>query len=136
MVKQGNKDYIPPLVLAGPDPSTKQSNKVFRLDLVGSEWELRAALLPPDLPDGVGRGLANSLVDTVAVLGMFTAVANESEGNEMALLGAAMEELANQQSRNQNEGVTKTDLHWQSGKRSSLCQVKNLEMLRIRESQS
>ena len=55
MVKQGNKDYIPPLVLAGPDPSTKQSdeNKVFGLDL-GSEWELRAALLPPDLLDGVG----------------------------------------------------------------------------------
>ena len=112
--QQGDKDYIPPVVLAGPDPSTKQGDKVFGLDL-GSEWELRAALLPPALPDGVGRGLANSLVDTVAVPGMFTAVADESEGNEMALLGAAMEELANQQNRNQNEGATKTDLHWQSG---------------------
>lgn len=130
---QGDQGYIPPLVLAGPDPSTKQSDKVFGLDL-GSEWELRAALLPPGLPVGVGRGLTNSLTDTVAVPGMFTAVSEESsEGNEMALLGAAMEELANQQSRNQNEGMaTKTDLHWQSGKRTSLRQVKSLEMLRKR----
>ena len=129
--QQGDKDYIPPLVLAGPNPSTKQSDKVFGLDL-GFEWELRAALLLPDLQEGVGRGLVNSLVDTVAVPGMFTTVADESEGNEMALPGAAMEELANEQNRNQYEGAKKTDLHWQSGKRTSLRQVKNLEMLRKR----
>jgi hypothetical protein len=128
-----DKNYRPPMALAGPDPSTKQSDKVFGLDL-GSEWDLREALLPPDLPDGVAKGLANSLVDAVAVPGVFTAGSDESEGNEMALLGEAMEELVSQQGRHHTEGATKADLHWKSGKRTSLRQVKNLDMLRKRVS--
>jgi len=128
-----DKNYRPPMALAGPDPSMKESDKVFGLEL-GSEWDLRKALLPPDLPDGVAKGLANSLVDAVAVPGMFTQNSDESEGNEMALLGEAMEELASQQNREHTEGAAKADLHWKSGKRTSLRQIKSLDMLRTRVS--
>jgi hypothetical protein len=91
-VKQVNaddKNYRPPMALTGPDPSAKKSDEVFGLDL-GSELDLRAALLPPDLPEGVSKGLANALVDVIAIPGGFTGGTDESEGNEMALLGEAM----------------------------------------------
>jgi hypothetical protein len=48
------ENYRPPMVLTGPDPSTKKSDEVFGLDL-GSEMDLRGALLPPELPDGVAK---------------------------------------------------------------------------------
>jgi hypothetical protein len=132
-VKQASvddKNYRPPMALTGPDPSAKKSDEVFGLDL-GSELDLRAALLPPDLPEGVSKGLANALVDVIAIPGGFTGGTDESEGNEMALLGEAMEELVSQ-GRNQMEGAAKADLHWRSGKRTSLRQVKSLDMLRKR----
>jgi hypothetical protein len=132
-VTTDSRNYRPPMALAGPDPSTKQGDKVFGLDL-SSEWELRKAILPPDLPDGIAKGLANSVVDPVAVPGALGGNSDESAGNEMALLGAAMEELANQQSRDRAEGASRADLHWKSGKRTSLRQVKSLEMLRKRVS--
>jgi hypothetical protein len=56
---------------------------------------------------------------------------DESGGNEMALLGEAMEELVSQ-GRSQMEGAAKADLHWRSGKRTFLRQVKNLDSLRKR----
>ena len=126
------KDYRPPMILTGPDPSAKKSDEVFGLDL-GSELDLRAALLPPNLPDGVSRGLANAMVDVIAIPGGFAGGVgtDESEGNEMALLGEAVEELVSQ-GRNQAEGASKADLHWRSGKRTSLRQVKNLDSLRKR----
>jgi hypothetical protein len=92
-------------------------------------------MLPPDLPDGIAKGLANSVVDPVAVPGdVLGGNSDESAGNKMALLGAAMEELANKQSRTHAEGASRADLHWQSGKCTSLRQVKRLEMLRKRVS--
>jgi hypothetical protein len=51
-------------------------------------------MLPPDLPDGIAKGLANSVVDPVAVPGALGGNSDELAGNKMALLGAAMDELA------------------------------------------
>jgi hypothetical protein len=118
------------MVLTGPDPSAKKSDKDFGLDL-GSELDLRATLLPPDLPEGVSKGLANAMVDVISIPGGFSGGTDESEGNEMALLGEAMEELVSQ-GRNQNEGAAKADLHWRSSKRTALRQVKGAGMLRKR----
>lgn len=129
-LKADAKNYRPPMALTGPDPSMKKNDEVFGLDL-GSELDLRAALLPPELPDGVSKGLANAMVDVIAIPGGFTGGTDESEGNEMALLGEAMEELVNQ-GRSQMEGAAKADLHWRSGKRTSLRQIKSLESLRKR----
>jgi hypothetical protein len=123
-------NYRPPMVLTGPDPSAKKNDEVFGVDL-GSEMDLRAALLPPELPEGVSKGLANAMVDVVAIPGGFSGGIDESGSNEMALLGEAMEELVSQ-GRNQMEGASKADLHWRSGKRTSLRQVKSLDALRKR----
>jgi hypothetical protein len=124
------KNYRPPMVLTGPDPSAKKSDEVFGVDL-GSEVDLRPALLPPELPEGVSKGLANAVVDVIAIPGGFSGGTEESGGNEMALLGEAMEELVSQ-GRNQMEGAAKADLHWRSGTRTSLRQVKSLDSLRKR----
>jgi viroplasmin and RNaseH domain-containing protein len=124
-------NYRPPMVLTGPDPSAKKSDEVFGVDL-GSEVDLRAALLPPNLPDGVSKGLANAMVDVIAIPGGFCGgTNNESDGNEMALLGEAMEELVSQ-GRSQMEGAAKADLHWRSSKRTSLRQISGLDSLRKR----
>lgn len=126
----GEPDYLPPMVLIGPDPSAKKSDEVFGVDL-GSEMDLRASLLPPNLPDGVSKGLANAMVDVIAIPGGFCGVSNEADGNEMALLGEAMEELVNQ-GRSNTEGAAKADLHWRSGKRTSLRQISGMDSLRKR----
>jgi hypothetical protein len=76
------------MVLTGPDPSAKKSDEVFGVDL-GSEIDLRAALLPPNSPDGVAKGLANAMVDVTAIPGGFCGGTNESGGDKMALLGEA-----------------------------------------------
>jgi hypothetical protein len=124
------KNYRPPMVLTGPDPSAKKSDEVFGLDL-GSELDLRATLLPPDLPEGVSKRLANAMVDVISIPGGFSGGTDESEGNELALLGEAMEELVSQ-GRNQNEGAAKADLHWRRSKCTALHQVKGAGMLRKR----
>ena len=126
----GDPEYLPPMILIGPDPSAKKSDEVFGVDL-GSEMDLRASLLPPNLPDGVSKGLANAMVDVIAIPGGFCGVSNESDGNEMALLGEAMEELVNQ-GRSHTEGAAKADLHWRSGKRTSLRQISGMDSLRKR----
>jgi hypothetical protein len=118
------------MVLTGPDPSAKKSDEVFGVDL-GSEVDLRSALLPPELPEGVTKGVANAVVDVIAIPGGFSGGTDESGENEMALLGEAMEELVSQ-GRNQSEGAAKADLHWRSGKCTSLRQVKSLDSLRKR----
>jgi hypothetical protein len=119
------------MVLTGPDPSAKKSDEVFEVDL-GSELDLRAASLPPNSPDGASKGLANALVDVTAMPGGFCGgINNESDGDEMALLGEAMEELVSQ-GRNQMEGAAKADLHWRSSKRTSFRQILGLDSLRKR----
>ena len=95
--------------MTGPHPSAKHFDEVVGVDL-GSELNLRATLLPPDLPHGVSKGLSNAMVDVIAIPGGFCGVSNESDGNLMALLGEVMEELVNQ-GWSQTEGTTKTDLH-------------------------
>ena len=65
MLQEGETGYRPPMLLAGPDPSLKKDDEFFGIDL-GSELELREALCPPDLSDGISRGLTNSMVDVVA----------------------------------------------------------------------
>ena len=60
------QDHRPPMVLTGPGPLAKKSNKVFEADL-GSEMELRSAHFPPDLPAAVSKGLAkNAMADVMA----------------------------------------------------------------------
>ena len=85
----------PPMVLTGPiNPSAKKSDEVFGADL-GSKMEL-SALLPPNLPAGVSKSLANTMADATVTPGGFRGVSAEEDSNEMTLLGEAMEELVSQ----------------------------------------
>ena len=77
------------MVLICPDPLPKKSDEVFGVDF-GSEMDLRLALLPPKLPDGVSKGLTNSMVDVIAIPGGFCGGSNKADGNETALLGEAI----------------------------------------------
>jgi hypothetical protein len=61
------------MVLLGPDPLVKKDDEIFRIDL-GSKMDLRTALSPPDLPDGIAKGLASVMVDIVAILGSMVVV--------------------------------------------------------------
>jgi viroplasmin and RNaseH domain-containing protein len=125
--------YRPPMVLSGPDPSVKKDDEIFGIDL-GSEMDLRTALSPPDLPDGIAKGLASAMVDIVAIPGGFYGGSGDNvdeNHSDMTLLGEAMEELVNQ-GRSQFEGSGKADLHWRSDKRTSLRNLKSLEQLRKR----
>ena len=55
----------PFMVLTSPDPSAKKRDEVLGADL-GLEMELKATLLPPNLPPGGSKGLANVMVDATA----------------------------------------------------------------------
>ena len=79
----GAQNYRPPMILTDSDPTTKKSNIVFGVDL-GSEMDLRATLVPPNLPHGVLKGLANAMVDLIAISGVFCEVSTESDGDDMA----------------------------------------------------
>ena len=80
----------------------------------------------------VSKGLANAMVDVIAIPGGFCGVSTEADGNEMALLGAAMEELVNQD-WSQTEGASKANLHWRlhwrSVKRTLLYQISGMDLL-------
>jgi hypothetical protein len=120
------ENYQPPMVLTGLDPSAKKSDEVFGLDL---GTRLTRSSSSPDLPDGVSKGLTNAMVDVVSITGGFSGGMDESGCNEMALLGEAMLEELVSQGRSQMEGAAKADLHWRSGKCTSLRQGKSLDYL-------
>ena len=72
------------------------------------------------------------MVDVKAIPGGFYSVSNESDGNEIALLGEAMEELVDQD-RSQTAGAAKADLHWRSaGKSTQLRQISGMDLLHKR----
>jgi hypothetical protein len=130
MISAGNS-LLPLLELAGPDPSTKKEDELFGVDM-GSEIDLRTGLCPPGLSTDGKRELANSLIDVVALPGGYHG-GNEMDegGNDMALLGAAMQEIVHQ-GRSITENSLKSDLNWRHSKRTSLRDVKSPEMLRKR----
>lgn len=123
--------FLPLLELAGPDTSTKKEEEIFGIDM-GSEIELRNGISPPGLTAETKRDLANTMVDVVALPGGYHGGNEEdSGGNDMALLGAAMQELVHQ-GRTTTENSMKSDLNWRSSKRTSLKELRSLEGLRKR----
>ena len=123
--------FLPLLELAGPDPSTKKEDELFGIDM-GSEVELRDGLCPPGLTGEGKRDLASSMVDVVALPGGYHGgVEEDSGGNDMALLGVAMQELVHQ-GRTTTENAMKSDLNWRSSKRTSLKEIRSMEQLRKR----
>jgi hypothetical protein len=131
---EGEKGYRPPMLLSGPDPSAKKEDEVFLQD-IGSEVELREGLAPPDLPGGEVKGLANGMIDIVALQGGSpeggSSGGDEGSSNDIVFLGEALEEMVNQK-RMDNEGVRKTDLHWRNAKRTALRNIHTHEDLRKR----
>ena len=91
--------------------------------------DLRPALLPPNVPDGVSKGLANAMADVTAAPGGFCRGSAKADGDNAALLGETMEELVSQ-GWSQMEGAAKADLHCRSDKRTSLHQISGLNALR------
>jgi hypothetical protein len=129
--RDATNSFLPLLELAGPDSSTKKEEEIFGIDM-GSEIELRNGISPPGLTADVKRDLANTMVDVVALPGGYHGGNEEdSGGNDMALLGAAMQELVHQ-GRTTTENSMKSDLNWRSSKRTSLKELRSLEGLRKR----
>jgi hypothetical protein len=111
--------FLPLLELAGPDSSTKKEDEVFGIDM-GSEVDLRDGLCPLELSGDLKWDLAGSMVDVVALPGGYHGGDEvDSGGNDMALLGAAMQELVHQGCTT-TENSMKSDLNWRSSKRTSL----------------
>jgi hypothetical protein len=130
-MREATNSLLPLLELAGPDPSTKKEEEIFGIDM-GSEIELRNGISPPGLTADTKRDLANTMVDVVALPGGYHG-GNEEDtgGNDMALLGAAMQELVHQ-GRTTTENSMKSDLNWRSSKRTSIKEIRGIEGLRKR----
>ena len=110
-MREATSSLLPLLELAGSGPSTKKEEEIFGIDM-GSEIEPRNGISPPGLTADTKQNLANTMVDVVALPGGYHG-GNEEDtgGNDMALLGAAMQELVHQ-GRTTTENSMKSDLNW------------------------
>lgn len=95
----GTYNFLPRMGFTGPDPSATKRHAVFGVDVGSDKMDLRSALLLPPatcLMEFRKVWLANSMVDVIGIPGGFYGGSDEGNGNEMALLGVAMEELVSQ----------------------------------------
>jgi hypothetical protein len=88
----------PPSVLLGADPSMKDGETVYGVDVSTGEAELRATLCPLGMTENVAKGLTNAMIDMAALPGGFarSGGAEEANDSELTFIGAALEEMAHQ----------------------------------------
>jgi hypothetical protein len=91
-VSQMQAGYLPPLELAGEDPSAGKFDEVWGMDLGAVEIALREKLCPPNLPVGLQKGLADAMIDAVAQPGESMGRA-DTKVSETEILGHALNEL-------------------------------------------
>jgi hypothetical protein len=132
---KGKEDvsYGPDGRFFGSDASAGKEGEAYGIDINGSEEDLRTALCPPGMSEIIGSGLANAMVDVVGQIGVCGTDGGESEleSNDIELIGEALQTLV-QQGRSQygNGSGGRTDLQWNSKKRVSIRNIKDLSGLR------
>lgn len=123
----------PPSVLLGADPSMKDNEKVYGVDVSTGEAELRAALCPPGMTENVAKGLTNAMIDVAALPGGFASGGvEEANDSELTFIGAALEEMAHQGRGGTVESVGRSDLQWRSQRKTTIRTIKDEKTLRKR----
>jgi viroplasmin and RNaseH domain-containing protein len=90
--KQLSYQSGPPGDLLGADPSLKNGEKVYGVDVSVGEAELRAALCPPGMTETVAKGLTNAMIDVAALPGGFAnGGVDEANKSDLNFIGAALE---------------------------------------------
>jgi hypothetical protein len=131
----GDPGFLPPLVLSGEDPSTKEE-ELFDIE-ISTESELRTELTPGGISTMAADDLANSMVDVVALPGTSSGTRggnseNETDGSAMEMVGSALQEIASSNRSSYTGDRVKADLQWQRASRTSLREIKSVEALRKR----
>lgn len=128
----GDPGFLPPLVLSGEDPSTKDE-ELFEVE-ISTEAELRTELAPDGITLAAAVDLANSMVDVVALPGTSnrSGESEDTDGAAMELVGSALQELVSSSRGNRTGDRVKEDLQWRRPSRTSLRDAKTQEALRKR----
>jgi hypothetical protein len=124
-----NVHAYPPPLLSGADPSKREEDHVYGLD-IGSARELEAGLCPAGLDPASVKTIVAGMVDVVALPGMSQAGGAVAKDSEATIIGAALEEIAG--TRQLDTHGHRQDHQWRHANRTSLRQITTSELLRER----
>ena len=110
---------MPPIRLAGKDPSMGESNELFDQSLKVGAKELQTKLSPPGVDEKMAKNLGHTLIDVVALPGKHSQTETDEIGTDIA---RTLDEIAG---RNDDDNEdNRVDTKWRNASRNRLSTVK------------